>query len=480
MMRILKSVFFAVVGFLVARRMARGPSTRELAPPEEPRAGRRSELKTFLKRLAMLVPVLAVLGFLIAASGIIPLKASSGHWAITAWFLNFSMERSVALHSTGITSPPLDDPVLVLKGAGHYDYGCRPCHGGPQGEHPRIPQQMTPNPPHLPPQIERFAPQELFYIVKHGEKFTGMPAWPAQSRDDEVWAVVAFLLRLPDMDMNEYTSLVEGPASRAGALGGPRQGADTTMAPGTTPSPGATTALDTSAVPGRSTAPGTAIAPDTKTDASAPMEGLIRPQGLPSGGDVPVTVTDRCGRCHGLQGEGREIGSFPRLSGQRPHYVFASLKAYADGERHSGIMQPIAAALTEEEMREIAFYYSRLNAPEISPAPDDEHRAAIDRGERIAREGIPSKRVPSCADCHGPGSLPRNPFYPHLAGQFAEYIKLQLELFKDDRRGGSVYAGLMHPTAEDLTEEQMRDVALYYASIAAESTDPASSPAEQP
>jgi mono/diheme cytochrome c family protein len=126
-----------------------------------------------------------------------PLKASSGHWAITAWFLHFTMRRSVATHSPGLQAPALDVPRLVLQGAGHYETGCRPCHGSVDLPLPRIAQQMTPPPPYLPPRITTWEPEELFYIVKHGVKFTGMPAWPSQQRDDEVWAMVAFLLMRP-------------------------------------------------------------------------------------------------------------------------------------------------------------------------------------------------------------------------------------------------------------------------------------------
>ena len=150
-------------------------------------------------QIAALLAVLAAGGLLVAASGIVPIKASSGHWAITAWFLHFSMRRSVATHTLGLQAPALDAPRLVLKGAGHYETGCRPCHGSPDLPHPRIAQHMTPHPPYLPPRISAWEPDELFYIVKHGVKFTGMPAWPAQQRDDEVWAMVAFLRTLPDL-----------------------------------------------------------------------------------------------------------------------------------------------------------------------------------------------------------------------------------------------------------------------------------------
>jgi cytochrome c553 len=68
-------------------------------------------------------------------------------------------------------------------------------------------------------------------------------------------------------------------------------------------------------------------------------------------------------------------------------------------------------------------------------------------------------------DCHGPGPHRRNSAYPNLAGQYADYLVLQLELFKQDGRGGSAYAHIMRHVATRLGTEQMRDVAAYYASL---------------
>lgn len=69
---------------------------------------------------------------------------------------------------------------------------------------------MTPPPPYLPPKLARWEPDELFYIVKHGIKFAGMPAWPSQQRDDEVWAMVAFLRRFPQLNAEQYWQMVNG------------------------------------------------------------------------------------------------------------------------------------------------------------------------------------------------------------------------------------------------------------------------------
>lgn len=466
-MRIFRGIAVFLGGLLAGRR-TRGKRASQ-------KRSKREELpfwvfgwKGFFKRFAVLLPFLALAGFLVAASGIVSIKASSGHYAITRWFLEFSMERSVSTYSMGIDPPPLEDADLVLKGAGHYETGCRPCHGGVGDLQPGVPKQMTPEPPPLPSAVPEWTAAELFYIVKHGMKFTGMPAFPSLERDDEVWSVVAFLQRLPDMTVPEYQRLVFADRDQRGALRRDEP-------------PGVT---DTTA---QGVAP-VAVA-DSIADAppAAPIGGLET--------DLR-SVVDSCRRCHGEAGRGRELSAFPRLAGQKADYLYAALFAYSNGERHSGMMEPIAAALTAEEMRAIATYFEGAS---VQPAPRSEggvgagdaadagdgtegvvdaggDRLGVDaipqelaesiaRGREIARQGIPAEKIPSCQDCHGPGAVRTNPFYPALAGQYAEYLLLQLKLFKTEKRGGSVYAHLMQRTASLLSEDQMRDVALYYESI---------------
>ena len=399
MMRLLKSLLWAVTGAAVGRRMLR-------SRPSKPRPPSRKERLIRLgKHFALFVVILAVGGFLVAASGIVSIKASSGHWAVTRWFLNFSSGRSVALHSSGITAPPLDDPALVLKGAGHYETGCKACHGSPERFGPSIARAMTPKPPDLRTAVPQWDSNELFYIVKHGIKFTGMPAWPAFERDDEVWAMVAFLRALPDMGPEEYERLVFGPAPAETGRG--------------------------------------------------PLQALLPPE------EPPRIIAENCARCHGETGGGRGLGAFPKLAGQRPDYLYGSLTAYARGNRRSGIMQPVASGLDPEAMREIALYYARLTPVRTARAG----RGDADRGREIAMRGVPERRVPACVHCHGPSATRRNPFYPVLAGQYADYLELQLGLFKTGVRGGLGYQHLMHEVVRSLTREEMRDVAAFYASL---------------
>ena len=172
----------------------------------------RSVLKHPWLTLGALAIFAAIAGLIVIVSGIVPVKASSGHWRLTAAILDFAKVRSVRMHSIGIRPPSsLDDPALVLRGAGHYESGCAPCHGKPGMAVPPVMEAMTPPTPALTPLISRWRPQDLFSIVKHGIKFTGMPAWPAQQREDEVWAMVAFLRRMPALDAAAYRDLVYGP-----------------------------------------------------------------------------------------------------------------------------------------------------------------------------------------------------------------------------------------------------------------------------
>lgn len=415
-------------------------------------------IRPWLVTAAALLALAGVAGALAAVTGIIPITSSSGHFAVTEWLLVFTKRRSIATHTWGKDPPPLGDPALVLKGAGHFEAGCRPCHGAPDLPRlPRVPRAMLPPPPDLSVVVFDYAPEELFYIVKHGIKFTGMPAWPSQVRDDEVGALVAFLVKLPGLSAADYRRLVHGePQAPASA---PEQAAREAAA-------------------GASGARQGASSHATTTEAStAAHASAAEPLGVLVGAErAPRAVVASCGRCHGMDGLGRGNAAFPSLAGQREQYLVASLEAYAADRRQSGIMQPSAAALPADDMREVAAYFSRLPARRArgsathtasigADAALDAERAALDRGRDIAERGIPDRRIPSCVDCHGPGPGPKSAAVPMLAGQYADYLVLQLQLLHDKHRGGTDRVHLMDEVAPRLTPEQMRDVARYYESL---------------
>ena len=182
-----------------------------------------------------------------------------------------------------------------------------------------------------------------------------------------------------------------------------------------------------------------------------------------------------CNRCHGADDGGRGDGAVPRLAGQSEAYLLGTLQAYASGKRHSGIMQPVAAGLESQVLSELAKHYAELPAP----AKSDESTAspaAVARGQKLAERGLPARGIASCIHCHGPSSSPRNPMYPRIAGQQARFLQQQLELFVSGTRGGSEYAQVMHIVAKKLTREQIRDLAVYYASLPQEAALMATEP----
>lgn len=360
--------------------------------------------------------VLGALGALAFAwSGLFNVAASRGHWPITAWFLHFAMRNSVQTHAFAVETPGnLSKPGLIARGAGHYHLGCATCHGAPGISRNAIVRHMVPPPPELVEHVSGWKPRELFWIVKHGIKYAGMPAWPSQNRDDEVWAVAAFLLKLPEMDAESYMALATG-----------------------------------SSVP-------------------APDGGATALNGLTGSSSAPIAT---CALCHGMDGRGRNGDAFPKIAGQQKEYLQATLEDFASGVRHSGIMQPIAHTLNDSQIATLAAHYAALEW-QGGNAEHDAGSANLELGRKIALEGIARRSIPACQSCHGETANDpiARPHIPRLAGQHESYIRQQLKLFQNSKRGGR-RAELMRGTAERMTDEQIAAVAAYYASLKATGPD---------
>lgn len=151
-------------------------------------------------------------------SGFYPVGADRPHFAATHWILETARERSVARASASISVPPLEDPELLLMGAADYHEMCSSCHLRPQLQQTDLSLGLYPTPPNLtqserwqkatadPMQMEREARRQ-FWIIKHGIKASGMPAWGITHDDQRIWAMVAFLQKLPELSKEEYQIL---------------------------------------------------------------------------------------------------------------------------------------------------------------------------------------------------------------------------------------------------------------------------------
>jgi mono/diheme cytochrome c family protein len=143
-------------------------------------------------------------------SGVFDIAATDPHWGITRWTMETVRTRSIKAHAAGITVPPgLDDPARIAMGTEHFSMHCAICHGAPGVPRSDIAEGLYPPPPDLAVVGKLYSDAELFWIVKHGIKMTGMPGW-SDHNDDELWATVAFLKKLKaGMSEAEYAALVK-------------------------------------------------------------------------------------------------------------------------------------------------------------------------------------------------------------------------------------------------------------------------------
>jgi mono/diheme cytochrome c family protein len=141
----------------------------------------------------------AMLGAAFILSGVYNVAASARHFYLTEWVLELLLSRSIDTQSAGVEAPDLSDPALVRLGARHFVSGCQPCHSGPGLEPSPIAQGMYPAAPPLGDNVHDWKDRELFFIIRHGLKYTGMPQWAGYARGDEVWALVAFVRHLRAM-----------------------------------------------------------------------------------------------------------------------------------------------------------------------------------------------------------------------------------------------------------------------------------------
>jgi len=173
-------------------------------------------MRRFLVLLAVLIGLIIVGGLAFIYSGVFDVAASTPHWPITSWVFDTVRTRSIKARASGIEAPPeLHDPAKVLVGFEHYAAHCAVCHGAPGVPKGDIGRSLYPPPRDLAKSVQPYSPAELFWIVKHGIKMTGMPSWSDHS-DEEIWATVGFLEQLPAMSEQEYARLLMASMAHGG------------------------------------------------------------------------------------------------------------------------------------------------------------------------------------------------------------------------------------------------------------------------
>jgi cytochrome c553 len=170
-----------------------------------------------------------------------------------------------------------------------------------------------------------------------------------------------------------------------------------------------------------------------------------------------ATSTAVCGACHTADGS-RGSPANPILAGQHPEYLVKQLIEFKSGKRDNAIMKGMAAALSEDDMKNVAaFYASKQAKPGFAKNKD-----VVRLGEKIYRGGIADRSIPACSGCHSPTGAGIPAQYPRMAGQHADYTEAQLIAFRGGVRNNSAQ---MTGVAAKLNDKEIKAVSDYIAGL---------------
>lgn len=166
--------------------------------------------------------VLAASGFI--WSGAYDVGADSPHTRPVHRLLEIARERSILVRAAELDVPDLRDPVRIVQGSGNYQAMCAGCHLAPGMAPTELSQGLYPAPPDLTKTAAEAS--KAFWVVKHGIKASGMPAWGKSMPDEYIWNIAAFLQELPDLTADEYQAMVarSGGHSHGGGESMPNHG----------------------------------------------------------------------------------------------------------------------------------------------------------------------------------------------------------------------------------------------------------------
>lgn len=181
----------------------------------------------------------------------------------------------------------------------------------------------------------------------------------------------------------------------------------------------------------------------------------------PAKGDTIFNATpansQSCASCHNADGNSA-IAANPKLAQQHPEYILKQLQEFKSGKRKSAIMKPYASALSDEDMRNVAWFVgSKTVKPGFAKEKD-----LVSLGEKIYRGGIADRTIPACASCHSPNGAGLPAQYPRLGGQHADYTSAQLVAFRDGVRANSPQ---MTGVAAKLNDREIKAVSDYIAGL---------------
>ncbi len=173
----------------------------------------------------------------------------------------------------------------------------------------------------------------------------------------------------------------------------------------------------------------------------------------------PVAGKDKaqvCASCHGADGNSA-MPDWPKLAGQGAKYIEAQLVAFKAGDRKNPLMAPLAAGLSEQDMADVAAYFTTQKVTTGQADPE-----LVARGRELYEGGDAGNKTPACMACHGPsGSGNPAAAYPALKGQHAKYTATQLNAYRSGERTHVVMQGV----ASKMSDADIEAVSSYISGL---------------
>jgi cytochrome c553 len=189
---------------------------------------------------------------------------------------------------------------------------------------------------------------------------------------------------------------------------------------------------------------------------SAAAPSLLLAQGDAAVGQAKSAL---CASCHGNDGNSA-LAINPKLAGQNAAYIVKQLMDFKSGVRADPIMAAMVLSLSEQDMQDIAAWYSSQTVSLQGENPD-----SLELGETLYRAGNQEIAVAACSACHSPtgqGNAPAG--FPSLSGQHAEYTLKQLKSFRTGERANDSNA-MMRTIVERLTDKELEALASYVSGL---------------
>jgi cytochrome c553 len=229
------------------------------------------------------------------------------------------------------------------------------------------------------------------------------------------------------------------------------------------------------------------VAPAAPASIAQPMDATVQPAAEPAAAPVapladakPATAGDpksgqakagTCAACHGADGNSADA-QYPKLAGQHERTILKQLQLFKSGGRENPIMGPMAATLSEQDMRDLGAYFA-TQRPTAGVADDTPVAAGPyagkkywQIGEKLFRAGNASAGVPACAACHGPlGRGNPGPAYPSVTGQHSKYTSARLNYFRAASDKAKASSPAMVDIAKRLSDEEIQGLSTYFEGL---------------